>query len=189
MTPPDRLDAAFAAMPRTAFLPRGQRRLAGADRPLPIGWRQTNSQPTTVRAMLALLDVAPGHHVLDVGCGSAWSTALLAHLVGDEGEVVGVEIVPGLVDLGRANLERRHVTARVEQAVDDVLGRPDEAPFDRILVSAEASTLPAGLVAQLVVGGVLVVPVAGQMHVVRRTSGEPDVSRHGRYAFVPLVGG
>ena len=81
------------------------------------------------------------------------------------------------------------MAARVEQATEGVLGLPDEAPFDRILVSAGAQTLPLSLVDQLVVGGVLVVPVAGWMHEVRRTEGEPDVVRHGAYSFVPLVGG
>jgi protein-L-isoaspartate(D-aspartate) O-methyltransferase len=70
-----------------------------------------------------------------------------------------------------------------------VLGLPDEAPFDRILVSAGAQALPLSLVDQLVVGGVMVVPVAGWMHEVRRTEGEPYVARHGTYSFVPLVGG
>ena len=189
MTPAARVEEAFAATPRRDFLPARLRRFARSDRPLPIGWRQTNSQPTTVRAMLRLLDVHPGQHVLDVGSGSAWTTALLAHLVGHQGSVVGVELVPGLVEMGRANLARRGVPARVEQAAEEVLGLPDEAPFDRILVSAEATRRPDTLVDQLVVGGVLVVPVAGWMHEVRRTDGEPDDVRHGPYAFVPLVGG
>ena len=189
MTPSAALEDAFAAVPRAVFLPPDQRRFAPLDRPLPIGWRQTNSQPTTVRATLRLLDVRPGQRVLDVGSGSAWSTALLAHLVGSTGEVIGVELVPELVSFGRGNLEARRVPARVEQASQGTLGLPDESPFDRILVSAEAGLLPVALVEQLVVGGVLVVPVAGVMHEVRRTAGPPDVARHGRYSFVPLVGG
>jgi protein-L-isoaspartate(D-aspartate) O-methyltransferase len=189
MTPSARIDEAFAATPRQEFLPRRQRRLAHIDRALPIGWRQTNSQPTTVRAMLRLLDVRAGQRVLDVGSGSAWSTALLAHLVGPAGEVVGVEIVPELVDAGRRTLARLHVPARIEPARPSVLGLPDEAPFDRVLVSAGATRLPTELVDQLVVGGVLVVPVAGWMHEVHRTTGAPDDVRHGAYAFVPLIGG
>jgi protein-L-isoaspartate(D-aspartate) O-methyltransferase len=185
----ERIEEAFRAAPRKAFLPRGQRRFARLDRALPIGWRQTNSQPTTVRNMLALLDPQQGDRVLDVGSGSGWTAALLAHLVGPDGEVVGVEIVAELVEFARRNLASRDVAARVEQATEGVLGLPDEAPFDRILVSAGAHTLPLSLVDQLVVGGVLVVPVAGWMHEVRRTDGEPDVVRHGAYSFVPLVGG
>jgi protein-L-isoaspartate(D-aspartate) O-methyltransferase len=192
MTPAAALDEAFAACPRKDFLPEQQHRFADADRALPIGWGQTNSQPATVRAMLSLLDVRPGHRVLDVGSGSAWTTALLARLVGGTGEVVGVEIVPELVEIGRANLARQDLPqARIEPAVPDVLGLPDLAPFDRILVSAQASRFPTDLVDQLRVGGVLVVPVAGWMHEVRRGPGDapPEVVRRGGYSFVPLVGG
>jgi protein-L-isoaspartate(D-aspartate) O-methyltransferase len=184
-----RIEAAFHAAPRKAYLPRDQRRFARLDRALPIGWRQTNSQPTTVRNMLTLLDPQPGDRVLDVGSGSGWTAALLAHLVGPTGEVIGVEVVPELVEFARHNLRAQGVPVRVELATEGVLGLPDEAPFDRILVSAGASRLPRSLADQLVVGGVLVVPVAGWMQEVRRTDGEPEVVRHGAYSFVPLVGG
>jgi len=192
MTPAAAVDEAFAATPRVAFLPEDQHRFARDDRALPIGWGQTNSQPTTVRAMLSLLDVHQGQCVLDVGCGSGWTTALLARLVGSSGEVIGVELVPELVEFGRANLATQNLPqAHIEPAVPNVLGLPDRGPFDRILVSAQASTLPTTLVDQLRVGGVLVVPVRGWMHEVRRTSeeGPPEVVRHGGYSFVPLVGG
>ncbi len=185
MTPSGALDEAFAACPRTDFLPEDQRRFARLDRPLPIGWGQTNSQPTTVRNLLTLLDVRPGQRVLDVGCGSAWTTALLAHLVGPDGEVIGVEIVPGLVTFGRSRLGDRP-NARVTPALSGVLGLPDGAPYDRILVSAEARTLPVPLLAQLADDGVLVVPVDGILLEVRPG---PEVVERGRYAFVPLVGG
>jgi protein-L-isoaspartate(D-aspartate) O-methyltransferase len=184
------LDAAFAAAPRAWFLPPAERRFAELDRPLPIGHGQTNSQPTTVRHLLEHLDVRPGQRVLDVGCGSGWTTALLAHLVAPGGAVVGVEIVPELVELGRANLGGADVAnARIEAADPGVLGHPAGAPYDRILVSAEAREVPASLVEQLGEDGVLVVPVAGRLAVVRRSGphAEPDVHWVGHYAFVPLL--
>jgi protein-L-isoaspartate(D-aspartate) O-methyltransferase len=188
MTPGRALDEAFAACPRRAFLPPAQRRFARLDGPLPIGWGQTNSQPRTVRRMLELLDVRPGQRVLDVGSGSAWTTALLAHLVGPDGEVAGVEIVPELVEVGRLNIEGVP-SASIQQADDDTLGLPSLAPFDRILVSAEATVLPSSLVEQLGDDGVLVVPVAGVLHEVRRRVADVVDVQHGRYAFVPLLGG
>ena len=191
MTPDAALDEAFVAAPRATFLPDDQRAFTGLDRPLPIGWGQTNSQPRTVRTMLALLDVRTGHRVLDVGCGSGWTTALLAHLTGADGVVVGVEIVPELVAFGRANLGAYDVPqARIETARPDVLGWPDEAPYDRVLVSAEASGMPWDLALQLEPdNAVMVVPVAGTLVELRKEPGRTTLVEHGRYAFVPLIGG
>jgi protein-L-isoaspartate(D-aspartate) O-methyltransferase len=188
MTPQERLRQAFRAIHREDFLPAGQRGFAGQDRAIQIGYRQTNSQPTTVANMLALLEVEPGQRVLDVGCGSGWSTALLGNLVGPTGEVCGVELVPELVAWGRDNLAAYPMRwVGISQAAEDTLGLPDRAPFDRILVSAEARSLPDVLVEQLRVGGLMVIPVAGRMTVVRRTDTEPTVVQHGNYAFVPLI--
>lgn len=188
-TPDAALRAAFEAVPRAGFLPASQRGFAGEDRALPIGHEQTNSQPSTVREMLALLNVRPGQQVLDVGSGSGWTTALLAHLVGPTGRVYAVEVVPALVEQSRAVLAELDLPqVEVAQARADVLGLPDQAPFDRVLVSAEAGELPQELVRQLGPGGVLVVPVRGTMTRLEVVPGsdQPRVTRHGMYAFVPL---
>ncbi len=178
---------AFAATPRAGFLPRGSRWRASYDGPIQIGRGQTNSQPRTVADMLTLLAVRPGDRVLDVGSGSGWSTALLAHLTGPSGSVVGVELEPELVAFGRTNLSRAgRPWARIEQADPDRLGWPAESPYDRILVSAQADELPQPLVDQLAADGRMVAPVAGTMLLVRATPGGPAVSRHGGYRFVPL---
>lgn len=182
--------AAFAAVDRADFLRPRDRGEASYDGPIPIGHGQTNSQPRTVRAMLELLDVRPGQKVLDVGSGSGWTAALLAHLVGSSGTVLGVELEPELARWGADNLERQDVPwASIRAADPDVLGIPSEAPFDRVLVSATARTLPDELVGQLAADGVMVVPVGSTMTRVRRTGPDRtdvDTTTHGSYSFVPL---
>jgi protein-L-isoaspartate(D-aspartate) O-methyltransferase len=183
------LDAAFAAVPRIDFLPPGQQRFVDNDAALSIGYGVTNSQPSTVRAMLALLDVMPGDRVLDVGAGSGWTTALLAHLTGPVGSVVGVERIPEVLEMGRAHVEACGAETPIEMhlATPGVLGWPDGAPYDRILVSAGAQRVPDQLVEQLAIGGVMVAPVGGHMLRVTRTVDGREVERHGRYVFVPLI--
>ena len=184
----DAVAAAFDAVPRAGFLPRGSRFRAGFDGPLQIGHGQTSSQPRTVADMLQLLEVRVGDRVLDVGSGSAWSTALLAHLTGPAGSVVAVELVPELAEWGAKNLAgTAYDWARVHQAEPGVLGWPAEAPYDRVLVSADAPTLPEPLVDQLVEGGRIVVPVRGTMTLGVRRGNGVETSEHGSYRFVPLL--
>ncbi|WP_341359560.1 protein-L-isoaspartate O-methyltransferase [Georgenia sp. M64] len=184
----DRVRAAMRAVDRRGFLPRGQRRLAGSDQAVLIGHGATCSQPSTVETMLTMLAPRPGDRCLDVGAGSGWTTALLAHLVAPGGSVVGVEIEPALVGSARANLVAAgYPDVRVTQADPDRLGLPGEAPFDRILVSAEARELPHELLAQLTDGGLMVVPVRGDLLAVDARGDVLD--RHGTYSFVRLRDG
>jgi protein-L-isoaspartate(D-aspartate) O-methyltransferase len=186
----DAVSAAFAAIPREGFLPAAQIRRASYDGPLDIGRGQTNSQPRTVEAMLRLLDVAPGHRVLDVGSGSGWTTALLAQLTGPNGHVIGVELESDLVTFGAANLARTSLPwAEIRQAEPGILGLPGEGPYDRILVSADPVVLPQQLVDQVADGGRMVIPVASTMLRVVRHGDDLEVSRHGAYRFVPLRSG
>ena len=163
----------------------GERRRAAHDGPLPIGHGQTNSQPRTVANMLRLLEVRPGQRVLDVGTGSGWTTALLAHLVGPTGEVIGVELEPELVRFGAANLAARgQPWASIRQAEPGVLGRPTRRRTTGSSCPPSLDALPAELVDQLTDEGIMVIPVAGTM--LRVTNPGGKATEHGRYRFVPL---
>lgn len=181
----------MAASPRVAHLTPDQRLYAAEDAPLPLFNNQTNSQPSTVATMLQLLDVPEGARVLDVGAGSGWTTAILAHLVGPSGTVIGVERDVELAEWGAENVAASGRTwARLVPARPGVLGAPEEGPFDRILVSAMAREVPLALVAQLVPGGVMVVPVRGRLlRVVRDDALDVGfrARRYGHYRFVPLI--
>lgn len=180
---------AMRAVRRKHFLPRGQQNSADLDQALEVGYGQTCSQPSTVVDMLTLLDVKRGQRVLDVGSGTGWTTALLGHLVGPEGQVIGCEIVPELVEWGGKNLAGENMPwTRIEPAEKGELGRPADAPFDRILVSAMSHTIPDELVRQLGPGGIMVIPVGGPMtRVVLAADGTTEVTQRGLYRFVPLI--
>lgn len=187
---------AFSQVPRELFLPEEERDSASSNVPLAIGHGQTNSQPSTVADMLRLLDPQPGNRVLDIGSGSGWTTALLGVLVGPNGHVTGVERHEKLIDRARKSLSLASAdisdlgTVEILAATAGVLGRPDAAPFDRILVSAGTDALPSELIGQLALGGVMVIPVQGEMLKVERSGAKEDdvtITRHGWYRFVPLV--
>ena len=142
-----RIIKAFRKVRRKDFLPDYQINNAGADKALSIGHEQTNSQPRVVVRMLEWLQPQPGDRVLDLGSGSAWTTALLSNIVGRKGTVFGVERIDELVKFGRDNLGKRR-NAKIIKA-NKRLGLPDEAPFDKILVSASCKKLPRELLGQL----------------------------------------
>ncbi|HIZ34772.1 MAG TPA: protein-L-isoaspartate carboxylmethyltransferase [Candidatus Ruania gallistercoris] len=183
-----RAAGAMQAVQRSGFLPPELRNQAHLDQPIELTAGQTCSQPTTVRAMLAMLDPDPGDTVLDVGSGSGWTTALLAHLVGPTGTVHGVELREDLATWGRQNVVATGMSwAHTHQAEPGVLGWPAAGPYQRILVSAEAQEVPVQLTEQLADGGRLVLPVRGTMTIVEYRDGVAQVVHTaGAYRFVPL---
>jgi protein-L-isoaspartate(D-aspartate) O-methyltransferase len=182
-----RIKSAFEKVDRADFIQPDYKVEAYEDYALPIGHGQTISQPTTVAFMLELLEVNEGDEVLDVGSGSAWTTALLAEMVGREGEVLGLEIVPELVEQGRYNLSKYdYSNAHIEEAGNQ-LGLERGSTYDKILVSADADEIPKELVQQLKVHGVMVIPVKGAIYKVKKID-EHEVRkiRFPGFAFVPL---
>jgi len=184
----EKLDKAFEAVTRAHFMPKEIKHAANIDHAMPIGHGQTISQPTTVRMMLEWLDPQPGEKILDIGSGSGWTTALLSYLVGPRGRIYAVERVPDLVDFGRDNAERYGVkNARFHQSGEE-LGLPEEAPFNRILVSATADELPHELVGQLKTGGKLVIPVHNDiLEITKKSKDDLDIVKHPGFVFVPLL--
>lgn len=185
---------AFLAAPRELFMPEELRHVAYSDVALPIGWGATISQPTTIAMMLEALNVAEGNSVLEVGSGSGYVLALLSSIVGKKGRVVGLEIIPHLVQ-GSSGLLKKLGCANVEVICGDgSLGWEKNKPYGRILVSAAAPKIPEALKGQLAVGGRLVIPV-GSLHsfqvvlVIEKLSDEKfNESELGPFAFVPLKG-
>jgi protein-L-isoaspartate(D-aspartate) O-methyltransferase len=182
------LISAFLEVDRAKFVPADQKKHAYEDRPLPIGFEQTISQPTTVAFMLELLAPLPGHRVLDVGSGSGWQTALLCKLVAPQGQVYAVERIKELLKFGRENVRRfgcRNVDFKL---AGEKFGWPEKAPFDLIIAAAAASHPPQELLDQLKVGGRCVLPVRNSIFVFRRLDNEKFDSQEFRgFVFVPLL--
>lgn len=186
----DFLDKVFDKVDRAKFVLPEMKDSAQVDSALPIGFGQTISQPTTVRMMLEWLEPQPGDKVLDVGSGSGWTTALLAHLVGPKGKVYAVERISELVEFGRQNVLSVGIKNAQFYHAGVKFGLPREASFDRILVSAAADKVPHELVAQLKVGGKMVMPVGYDILEIEKVSdNDTEVQKHPGFVFVPLVAG
>lgn len=184
------LAEAFNKIERSKFLPDAVSDLANSDRALTIGHGQTNSQPTVVRKMLEWLDPQEGEKVLDVGSGSGWTTALLAYLVGKEGVVHAVELIPELLNFGRDNCENAGVENAFFHMAEETLGYVKEAPYDRILVSAATNKVPIDLIDQLKVGGKMVIPVGNTIiEISKKSQKDYRTKTHHGFVFVPLLRG
>jgi protein-L-isoaspartate(D-aspartate) O-methyltransferase len=153
----ERVLAAMAAVSRERFVPEEQRRRAYADSALPIGAGQTISQPWIVAAISEALELRGAERALEIGTGSGYSTCVLAHLAA---EVISIERHAELAEAARETIASV-CPGKVEVRVaDGSRGAPDRAPFDAIAVHATAPVPPPSLLAQLTVGGRLVIPVS-----------------------------
>jgi protein-L-isoaspartate(D-aspartate) O-methyltransferase len=153
-----RVLSVMSEIPRQLFVPPAHRASAYEDRALPITCDQTISQPYMVALMTQVLQVDPAHRVLEIGTGSGYQAAVLAELVS---HVYTIERIDALVAEARLRLEALGITNVTYHVGDGTLGWPAWAPYDRILVTAGAPTIPQPLIDQLVDGGLLVVPVGG----------------------------
>ena len=147
---------AMTRVPRHLFVPLDSRARAYEDTPLPIGQGQTVSQPYIVAYMTEELDLSADHRVLEIGTGSGYQAAVLGELVK---QVWSVEIIPELAERARRTLADTGYRNVEIRAGNGYLGWPEQAPFDRIIVTAAPPEIPQALVEQLAVGGRMIVPV------------------------------
>jgi protein-L-isoaspartate(D-aspartate) O-methyltransferase len=184
---------AFRAIDRADFVPEHLQDQAYADIPLPLGRGQTISQPWTVAFMLERLQPLPGQIILDIGSGSGWQTALLAHIVSQasNGHVVALEVVPELCEQGQHNVARYTFLKRgiVDmQCQDATAGYPARAPFDRIIAAARVDNVPRAWQEQVKMGGRIVAPMGSSIVALSKLPGERwQQETYPGFAFVPFV--
>jgi protein-L-isoaspartate(D-aspartate) O-methyltransferase len=190
--PSARLRAALGKVRRDAFVPSGAANLAYVNAPLPIGSGQTISQPYIVAIMTELLDLKRGDRVLEIGTGSGYQAAILAELAE---KVYSVEVVPALARKARAALDQEGYCGIETREGDGAEGWAEHAPYDAIIVTAAAPSVPPALLDQLKRGGRMVIPVGGRFEtqslllITKSAGGEIARRQIIAVAFVPLVEG
>ncbi len=184
---------AFEKVPREDFMLPEYKKHAYVDEARPILAHQTISQPYTIAVMTESLEPNLGHKILEIGSGSGYQSAILSEIVGQKGKIVSIERIPELYDYAKSNLiNYKNIELILE---DGTLGYPKEAPYDRIIVTAAAPTLPNTLFSQLKEQGIMIIPITKnqeqniqEMYKIIKVSGEQKQEILGTYGFVPLIG-
>lgn len=180
--------AAFQKIDRADFVPAETREFAYEDRPLPIGFDQTISQPRVVAFMLELLEPKSGERILDVGSGSGWQSGLLAEIVGPHGKVIAVERIPELFAFGKDNLKKyrfKNIEFIEGDASQKIKG---DGYFDKIIAGASGDTIPEALKSELRIGGTMVIPIKESILVLKKIDNEHFSEKEfPGFLFVPLV--
>ncbi len=185
----ERLLAAMRKIPRHLFVPEHQVDKAYTDNALPIGYGVTISQPLMVAAMTELLNVGPGMKALEIGAGSGYQAAILAEL---GAEVVTIEKIEPVAEMARRNLSDLGYDVKVVVG-DGSLGWPEDAPYDRIIFTASAPSVPERYIDQLAAFGRIVGPVGSRQSqeliaLDKSSTGETVMTYHGGCMFIPMVG-
>lgn len=184
-----RLLAAMSRVPRERFVPPENRHMAYEDIPLPIGLEQTISQPFIIALMTEALELTGNEKVLEIGTGSGYQAAILAELAR---LVVTVERLPALAKAAKKVLASLGYTNIETHLSEETLGWPKAAPYDAIMVTAGAPEVPPDLLAQLAIGGRLVVPVGSrylqELYKITRQRKKNKIQDLGGCRFVSLIG-
>ena len=185
-----RVLAAMARVPRERFVLPEEQHLAYEDRPLPIGFEQTISQPFIIALMTEALEITGKEKVLEIGTGSGYQTAILAELAR---QVITVERLPALIEAARRVLASLGYTNIKIHLAEPTLGWQKGAPYDVILVTAGAPRVPEDLLAQLAIGGRLVIPTGSryvqELCKITKYRGKNEVLTLGGCRFVSLIVG
>jgi len=184
-----RVLAAMSRIPRELFVPPESRQLAYEDRPLPIGHEQTISQPFIIALMTEALELVGSEKVLEVGTGSGYQAAILAEL---SRQVITVERLPALAETAKRVLDSLGYANIEIHLAEETLGWKSEAPYEAILVTAGAPHVPNDLLAQLAIGGRMVIPVGSryvqELCKITRRQDKNVVKNLGGCRFVALIG-
>jgi protein-L-isoaspartate(D-aspartate) O-methyltransferase len=184
-----RVLAAMSCIPRERFVPPESRHLAYEDGPLPIGFEQTISQPFIIALMTEALELTGSEKVLEIGTGSGYQAAILAELAR---LVITVERLPALAKEARRVLDSLGYRNIEMHLTKETLGWPRGAPYDAIMVTAGAPGVPPDLLAQLAIGGRMVIPVGSrylqELYKITRHKKKNTVQNLGGCRFVSLIG-
>ncbi|MBI2576228.1 protein-L-isoaspartate(D-aspartate) O-methyltransferase [Candidatus Woesearchaeota archaeon] len=184
---------AFASVRRDMFVPEKLMPYAYEDRPLPLLRGKTISQPTTVMIMTHALELEPGEKVFEVGAGSGFQAAIIGKIVGPKGKVVSSEVIPELVLFARQNLKKARINNVQVREDDGAKGMKEEAPFDKIIITAACREFPKELLEQLKPNGVIVGPVGDKseqemVRGIKREDGTLALEFLGQFLFTPMYG-
>lgn len=179
---------AFFKIDRTDFIPDEFKDEAYFDMPIPIFSGMTTSQPSTIAFMLEKLQPRRGQKVFEIGTGSGYLTALLAVLVGEKGEVFSVEYFPELKNFAESNLRQYNFKNVILLAGDGKDGLLQEAPFDKIISSAEVREIPKTWEEQLKIGGSILTPIDSKIVLAKKVAEDKfDAEFFSAFSFVPLL--
>lgn len=181
--------SAMSRVPRELFVPPDERQWAYEDRPLPIGFGQTISQPFIIALMTSLLELTGKEKVLEVGTGSGYQAAILAELAR---LVITVERLPVLAEAAKRTLDSLGYRNIRVYLAEPALGWQIDAPYDAILVTAGAPGVPDSLLSQLAIGGRMVIPVGSRyeqdLYKITKKKGKNIIQNLGGCRFVSLIG-
>lgn len=184
-----RVLSAMSRIPRELFVPAANRHQAYEDKPLPIGWKQTISQPYIIALMTEALEIIGNEKVLELGTGSGYQTAILAEL---STKVISVERLPFLADTARTVLDRLGYKNIEIHLAEETLGWQQDAPYNAIMVTAGAPSVPDDLITQLEVGGRMVIPVGSrylqELCKITKRQDKNVIQNLGGCRFVSLIG-